>query len=73
MKLFNKTKIKQDIPLRVTRMSTPDLTSWANLLTMQLGQTIDKWAYHSGAQSEVTEVLMALNQVWQELLDRNDD
>lgn len=73
MKLFNKIKIKQDIPLRVTRMSTPDLTSWANLLTMQLGQTIDKWAYHSGSQSEVTEVLMALNQVWQELLDRNDD
>ena len=73
MKLFNKPSVKPSVPARVSRMSTPDLTSWASLLVMQAGQALDHWTYRDGPHSEVTDTLTALNQVWTELLGRKRD
>lgn len=70
--MFFKKKSKStiEIPARISRMSLYDLTSWGDLLIIELGKAYERWNLKKGSAKEVTETLDAVNQIWAELEKR---
>lgn len=73
MRLWNKDESnKTEVPSRITKMSTQDLTNWMETSIMGLGASFDNWRYHGGYIKSVTEHLDVLGAMWAELQNRTE-
>ena len=74
--MFNKkkkTSIGGSSIKRISSMELPALKSWFDNTLMNLGPTFDNYRYHGVAMNDVSDHLNVLNELWKEILQREDN
>lgn len=75
MRLFSKEQVddpKGSSIKRVSTMETVAIKGWFDTTLMGLGSSYDQWRYHNGPVSDITQHLDILNELWRELLQRDN-
>lgn len=73
LSLFKKeTKSKPARLSRIQKLSTSELTAWADTSILQLGMAFDQWRYKDQPFDECLLVLSGLTEILEELHSRVD-
>lgn len=57
---------------RIAKMTTPELLNWYNSILVMNGVAFDEWRYKDGSEQEVTSSIRVLNEIWEELMSRQE-
>lgn len=73
MSIWKRSTPTKELHPRIKKLDTQSLLSWMDSTLMNVGMAFDAWRYKDQPAEQVNEALDVLNDLWEEISNRNVD